>query len=411
VSSVRLQGVRGELLRAVRKCVETRPGQRYRQDQVAADVRRIWLLGVIRRVFVEACEDGPAARVTYLVKSTRRIGKIRIHVQRSNHARWLPRPLPKPWRLWTGERLNRVKVREALQRLRKAYLARGFWSAQVKPYLQVKSIDQANLVIRVRTGSRLWVGAIRFNGNRAVSSLALRNVMQTRPLSVYDPGTLALDLMHLHTYYYDRGFVQVKLDTPRVAPGPQKRALHVSIGVREGKQFRMGKIVLRGEMLDPGTAGRSTILTDPRTPAYQRAHKRLKRLVHTRPGRIFNRSLLLQDFVRLIGWFKDRGYAYVNVVPITNVDVAGATVGIALVVTCGPLTRVEHVRVRGHRKVAEAVIRRIFGVAAGQKYNQQRILGGRRRLLGVRLFRKVDIVSLPGRASNLIRLVVEVTEN
>ena len=76
--------------------------------------------------------------------------------------------------------------------------------------------------------------------------------------------------------------------------------LYITIPVEEGEQYRIGKIDFRGELL--------------------RDKKDLLKLMTVRDSELFNRSRLVNDIQKLNDLYKDVGYAYVNIQPLTAID-------------------------------------------------------------------------------------------
>ena len=67
----------------------------------------------------------------------------------------------------------------------------------------------------------MLVGRVRFTGNRVVKSAELRRLMATRPASDKSVGllsraTLSDDLRRIRSHYFDRGYVDARVGTPRI---------------------------------------------------------------------------------------------------------------------------------------------------------------------------------------------------
>ena len=59
--------------------------------------------------------------------------------------------------------------------------------------------------------------------------------------------------------------------------------------------------------------------------------------LRTRPGETFSRSKLGVDLVKLNDFYKDQGYAYVNVNPLTDVDPEKRKVNVTFEIERGAL--------------------------------------------------------------------------
>ncbi len=410
VSRVRLQGVKGGIWSDLHKRLKTRAGQTYSVFRMRQDVRRMWRLGVVRNAWVEACKEPEGVAVTFHVQPTRRVRRIRIQLKHPSRPRWHQGQLDRLWRQRKGQRLHRVALKRDLGRLRDLYRGRGYWSAKVIPYLAEVSPTQVDLVIRIHTGHRAVLGQIRFTGNRAVRSEVLRKLMATQDSGVYREEVLQKDMLRIQHHYYNRGYINIKLSTPRVGLAPDSRHLNITFAVTEGRVFRLGKIDLRGVLQKQLLQGKTVQLKDPKAPGFQRLRKKLLQLLRSRTGQIFNRARLARDIERLKAWYYSRGHPYVTVVPITNVDVDRRIIDVELELTCDTRATVERIDVRGHRNVHELLIRSLFGMRRGQLYSAKQIVLGQRRLLALGLFRRVDITWRRANVANRVRLIVDVVE-
>jgi outer membrane protein insertion porin family len=50
------------------------------------------------------------------------------------------------------------------------------------------------------------------------------------------------DVTILQAAYYDRGFIDVKIDEPRVSTSADKRFMYISIKIEEGEAYSIGKL-------------------------------------------------------------------------------------------------------------------------------------------------------------------------
>ena len=77
-----------------------------------------------------------------------------------------------------------------------------------------------------------------------------------------------------------------------------------------------------------------------------------------------------QDIVRLNDYYKDRGHAYVNVTPLTNVDIDRKIVDISFEIEKGKKVYFERINIRGNSKTRDKVVRREMKISEGELYNQ-----------------------------------------
>ena len=126
--------------------------------------------------------------------------------------------------------------------------------------------------------------------------------------------------------------------------------MYLSIPIDEGPVFDIGKIDFKGDLIGP------------RSDYYDRL------TIHQ--GDTFNRSKVGEDINKLNDYYKDKGYAYVNVTPATNVDLEKRTVGLSFQIEKGKKVYFERINIRGNSKTRDKVIRREMKISEGELYNQ-----------------------------------------
>src|SRR5262249_12589322 len=157
--------------------------------------------------------------------------------------------------------------------------------------------------------AKVEIRRVNFIGNTAANDEELRGVMLTQEggylsfmtsSGTYKEDQFQRDLLFITSHYLDRGYINVKVSRPDVTLSPDKRYMYIQIAIDEGPQFRLGKIDVKGDLL--------------KSKEFYLQH------LHVKPGEIFNRTKLSQDLFALQDSYKDQGYAYVNVTPLTNTD-------------------------------------------------------------------------------------------
>ena len=88
----------------------------------------------------------------------------------------------------------------------------------------------------------------------------------------------------------------MKVGNPQLELSPDKQSMYLSIPIDEGPQFRSARSTSRASCSAP----RENFLSACRV----------------KTGEIFNRSKLAEDLQKLTDYYKDQGYAYVNVTPL-----------------------------------------------------------------------------------------------
>ncbi|MCB9555973.1 MAG: outer membrane protein assembly factor BamA [Deltaproteobacteria bacterium] len=363
--------------------------------RIAGDVRAIWAMGYFDTVDVEMETVGNRVRLIYRVKekpSVRKIivgGNDEIDLDKINEVLDLKK----------NGILDVSKIARNVEKIRDLYIEKGFYLAQVKYRLRKVSAHEVDIIFEIEENAKVAIRRITFLGNRNISSDELRKVMGTQEggffsfltsSGTYQETAFERDMVLITALYYDRGYINVKLSQPQIVLSADKRYMYISIHIREGEQYRIGKLDVRGDLLWP----RAELLKNLRVKS----------------GELFNRTKLGGDVTGLTDRYKDRGHAYANITPLTAIDAKKRTVDLTLEVQKGPVVIFERIDVRGNTKTRDKVIRRELKVSEGDRYSQTLLNSSRARVMQLGFFESVNLSTRRGSADDRIRVTLEVKE-
>ena len=295
--------------------------------------------------------------------------------------------------------LDPSKLKKNVEKIKELYIEKGFYMAEVSYELKRNSPSEVDVWFRIHENAKVEVRRVNFVGNRAIGDDELRDVIMTHEgniLSIvtqagtYREDVFQRDLLLLQAHYWDRGYVQVKVGTPLIELSPDKQSMYITISIDEGPQYRLGKIDIRGDLLE--------------------SKEFFLKTVSVKPGEIFNRSKLSDDLQKLTDFYKDRGYAYVNASPATPVDEKTLTVDVTFEIQKGELVYFDHINIRGNSKTRDKVIRRELRIIEGDSYSQTSLDYSKRRVNALGFFEKVDVSTKRGSSDNEMDVNVEVAE-
>lgn len=230
---------------------------------------------------------------------------------------------------------------------------------------------------------------VQFTGNTIIPSTRLRTAIGAYPLfddaGVIIDEVLERDLLLISAFYWDHGHAQVKVGEPVIPPS--KNA--VTIPIEEGPVFHISSVAVTGELL--GSA---------------RSHLAQLRV---RPGALFSRRMIAEDREALSDHYQDQGYAYVNVLPLTKVDLDHKTIALTFEIARGKRATFERIEVVGNTKTPEQTIRRAMGIAAGDSFTNKDLVLGKQRLQALG-FADVVLSTRHGSSDELVVLAIEVRE-
>jgi outer membrane protein insertion porin family len=394
IAAVEVEGNRRVEADAVRAAV-SKKGAVLDPKRVAADVRALMKLGFFQDVVAEV--EGPAERPVLVFRVTERptvkeatiVGNDELSKDDLKDTVEV-----KPYSV-----LDLVAVQKDVKKIQEKYVEKGYFLAEVAWKLEEQPDNQVAVRYVVNEKAKVLVKEIRFLGNRHIDSEVLKASMLTQEgglmaifssAGTYREDMFQRDLAVLSGVYLDQGYINAKLGKPAIALSPDRRELHIAIPVEEGEQYTIGKLAFSGQLLEQ--------------------EPRLRELLQSRTGELFARSRIGADLFAVGDVFKDLGYAYANVTPLTNLDPARRIVDVTFEVQPGLKCRFERIEVVGNDKTRDKVVRRELRIYEGETYGATAVKISKGRVTALGFFETVEITTAKGSAEDLIVATVTIKE-
>lgn len=302
--------------------------------------------------------------------------------------------------------LSRPALGRAVQKIRDMYAERGYFLAEAESEVVQESNNEVTVRFRITEHSQVTVKLITFIGNEHISTEELRAVMftgQTGLLSFGSGGpfrqdAFERDIAMISALYYDKGFLQVSVNTPRVMLTPDRSGIEISITIDEGPRFKIRQL----RVYERGPDGREVEPLNGR--------RALRMMVRAESGDYFNRAELLEDLGAVRTLYRDAGYANVIADPETQIDPETNEVDLIVPVVRGPVVRFERIEIRGNTKTRDRVIRREVEVVEGGRFSETLLERSRRRITALGYFSRVDFSTEEGSAPDRMNVYIDVAE-
>ena len=374
----------------IRLHLKSRPGDSFNSGVVDQDVKAIFRMGFFDDVTADLSPDGV---LTYTVKEKPYIKEVKIQ----GNSKVTRDKIDTALGITARTVLDRVKVAEGVDKVRKLYGEQGYVNASIDYAVSVESNNQATVIVDIREGSRLLIKKVSFEGNRAFSESDLRGLMATKPewiftfitnRGVLDRDILTNDMAILSNHYYDNGYIDHKIDEPIILKA--KDGLEVVIRITEGDQYRVGKVEVGGDLIQDG--------------------REILKGIKITPGQIFRGSRLREDMTALTDMYSNKGFAFVQVDPVTKVNVAEKNVDIQLLIAKGPPVYFNRVLVAGNTKTRDNVVRREVLATEQELYSGTKITQSKNALQRTGYFEDVNLTTKKTDQPDTVDVLVDVKE-
>lgn len=228
IRAVHVEGVDGALSATLAAAVKTRAGQTFGDAPLREDVRRLWALGMLEDVALEARGD----EVAFVVAPSPRVFDVELHAADKDSVR--------RFALLRGAPFEPRRIDRMADALRTLYIREGRLDAKVTVGRRSRPVG-IGLCVAVEPGPTVTVGSIAFPGRRAVPERVLVAAMKGYKVGgIYDEAALQIDELRISAEYWDRGYANVHVGSHRVVRRGDRLRLEVPIA--EGEVYRLGAI-------------------------------------------------------------------------------------------------------------------------------------------------------------------------
>jgi len=395
ISAIEVEGNRRVEVDAIRGVLSTKVGQTVDPKKVQADVRAVMKLGYFSDVTID--EKGPPGKPILVVKVVEKPSVQDVRIQGNDEI--ATDDLKDLVEVKRYAILDTSAVRRTVKKIQEKYVEKGFYLADVTWKVEDKPDNQVVVTFLIDERAKVQVRRINFVGNEHVPKDEITPYMQTQEgnflaflssAGTYKEEAFQRDLQAVQAVYLERGYVNVKVGKPTIMLSPDRSQLFISIPIDEGEPYTIGKIDFGGDLL-----GMKPFLYP---------------VLESTPGQLFQRSKVAHDLFAVGDFYKDLGYAYVNVNPNTNLDPKTHTLDLVFEVQPGQKVYIERIDIQGNTKTRDKVIRRELRIYEGDLYNASAIKLSKNRVTALGYFETVEITTKKGSAEDRVVAVVEIKE-
>src|SRR5688572_17433640 len=287
-----------------------------------------------------------------------------------------------------GRIFDRAVLETAEQELKRQYLSRGLYAAEIQTTVTPLERNRVGINIAVTEGEVAKIRGINIVGAEAFSERELLGLFVLRTPGWltwytkhdrYARERLTADLETLRSYYQNRGYLDFAIESTQVQITPDRRDIYITVNVNEGERYTVSDVQLSGQTLVP--------------------REELEKLIQLKPGDVFSREKLAASTKAISDRLGNDGYAFANANAIPNVDKEKRTVAFNLVIDPGRRVYVRRIDVAGNSKTRDEVIRREMRQLEGAFYDASKIQLSRRRIDRTGYFSEATVETQPVEAS------------
>ena len=283
-----------------------------------------------------------------------------------------------------GRVFDRSVLEGAEQELKRQYLSRGRYSAEVQTTVTPLERNRVGINFSVTEGDVAKIRAINLVGVQSFPQKALLDEFALRTpgwltwytkQDQYSRQKLSADLETLRSYYLNRGYLDFTVDSTQVSITPDKQDIYITINVTEGDKYTVSEILLTGQLLLPV--------------------EQLEKLIRVKPGDVYSREKLVESMKAINDRLGNDGYAFANANPVPRVDKEKRTVAFTVVVDPGRRVYVRRINIGGNTKTRDEVVRREMRQLEGAFFDASKVQLSKTRIDRTQYFKDVTVETTP----------------
>ena len=396
ISAIKIQGNKRVDSSTIFYYIKTEAGKPLSRALIRKDIEQIYSLGQFTdiRVDTRPAKDGGLI-VIFVVKEIPSVGEVTFVGNDTVDAADLRDVIS----IKRGVTFKEHLVKDTIQKLTTHYREKAFFLAQVDVDTAINDNGLVDVTVNINEGEKVKIDEIRFSGNKSFDEDDLKDVMETEEdwlfsfideSGIYKKDVLKVDVLRLEAFYQDNGYIRVRVHEPQIEVNAEDKEIYIDIKIEEGLQYKFGKITAQEVEEFSG----KNLLAD----------------IKSKPGTVYNISLLREDLLNITEKFSEKGFAYADVNPKANINDETRTVDLHIQIDPGRKVYVGKVNVIGNTRTRDNVIRREFRFKEGELFNSKKLKRTKQRINNLGFFESVKIDTHRGDSPELIDVDATVTE-
>lgn len=336
---------------------------------LADAIRKIHDLGFFSQVEAETTMLADGVILNFIVSEYPRLKAVEFEGYRHIKKKDLQsRVKTKP-----GEILTARKIFDWQQEILKLYKQKGYLLVKINPVQSyLDTTDEVVLSFQIEEGDPVRIRNIEIYGNDHFPDSKIEIKLVNRQKTWYRKGMLKeeefiKDLDRIIDFYKQRGFIDARILDYDIKFDQGWVDIHIYLS--EGTKYYFGNYTFIGNSIIDSA--------------------RLSRVIHYRPGAIYNIKLAQATLTDLYGIYSEDGYIYAQITPVEKIN--NDTVSISYDINEGAPALIRLVKIEGNQQTLDKVIRREISSLPGYTFKRSEIMRSQRDIFNLGFFEDVTV--------------------
>ena len=299
--------------------------------------------------------------------------------------------------IWENGVFDAQRANEAISAIRKALVDGGYLQSEVSWVTSTPAANVKRVLFEIHPGVRYQNVRVEFDGVRAFEPKTLLELLEKQKLkdSIYVDFRQVADF--LRSYYREQGYLNTKVEQPRLKLDARTRTGTVVIPVQEGPRYMTGNVVFKGNR------------------AF--SQKLLLGIITLKPKQPFLPALRAESYEQLQEFYWRNGYNEMTLEHALDPKSETATVDVTFSITENQQRVVKEIEVEGTDQTSTRFVKGQMPIEPGEVLTYRDVNRARSNLYSSGAFTVVDLATEPlPRTDGLppyqrpVRLVAKVKE-
>jgi outer membrane protein insertion porin family len=390
ITSLKIVGNERTSIETIVYYLDFSKGNTYDIKRIDSSIKRLWETGFFDYIEIKKTATLKGIELTLIVKE-RPIVKVINFITKGIKEKDINKHLDeKNLKILPYSYYDEYRLKAAIREI-KAYLKEKNYDDSEVRYETKFNKDKKDVTIEiyVNRGLSIKINKIIFTGNKTIPSVLLKWKLKEQRehsliFSIFSKDTFSKEklskaLDNLKEAYYNKGYLEVKIGKPvykyifkRDIFFRKRKMVNISIPIKEGLRYRIGKIKVEGNKILP-------------TPI-------IKAILKLNKGQWYSlkkRNDGIKDIQDIYG---NRGYFYCQVAPSEQLDPAHKKVNITINVQENKKAYLRFLNFKGNTYTKDFVLRREFFLREGDVFRLEFFKQSLKRMKQLGL---VDIKEMP----------------
>jgi len=286
-------------------------------------------------------------------------------------------------KLSVGNIYTTRKLSDFVSFLEGKFLEFGYYNIAIEQIVKIDQQNKIGIELNIMQGKKATIDNLNISGSNQYSEkellklfkigeadMSLINMFTKKDRYSDMELTQGIDLMT--NTYFNSGYLDFKVVNVESSLDKNKEKISINIELSEGIQYKLGNVSFDGEL--GGLA-----------------LNELNQAISMSSGDVFNRESIISDIQKLTDMYADKGYAFVDVNPITSEYLDSVNVNFNILLN--KKVYINRITISGNTRTQDEVIRREIEVSEGGLYSRSKLRDALLKLRRIGYFSDVQIAT------------------